>query len=156
MISSRTPSVVAIPASALQTTTRQSHLPRNEPHRIACSRPSAACGVIAMSGYVATRARLLLPKSGICWYCQRPEACMTKNTSISLGDHFGSFVDRQLAEGRYGTASEVVRAGLRLLEEHEIRLTALRAALIEGEQSGPSQPFDFDRFLEGKRNRQTG
>jgi len=81
---------------------------------------------------------------------------MTKNTSISLGDHFGSFVDRQLAEGRYGTASEVVRAGLRLLEEHEIRLTALRAALIEGEQSGPSQPFDFDRFLEGKRAQQPG
>jgi len=75
---------------------------------------------------------------------------MTKNTSISLGDHFGSFVDRQVAEGRYGSASEVVRAGLRLLEEHEIRLAALRAALTEGEQSGPSQPFDFDRFLERK------
>lgn len=76
---------------------------------------------------------------------------MTKNTSISLGDHFSSFVDRQLAEGRYGSASEVVRAGLRLLEEHEIRLAALRAALIEGEQSGPSEPFDFDGFLERKR-----
>jgi antitoxin ParD1/3/4 len=81
---------------------------------------------------------------------------MTKNTSISLGDHFGSFVDRQLAEGRYGSASEVVRAGLRLLEEHEIRLAALRAALIEGEQSGPSQPFDFDRFLERKHHAQLG
>jgi len=78
---------------------------------------------------------------------------MTRNTSISLGDHFSSFVDRQLAHGRYGSASEVVRAGLRLLEEHEIKLAAVRAALIEGEQSGPSQPFDFDRFLEGKRAR---
>ena len=76
---------------------------------------------------------------------------MTKNTSISLGDHFGSFVDRQVAEGRYGSASEVIRAGLRLLEEHETKLAALRAALIEGEQSGPSEPFDFDRFLERKR-----
>lgn len=81
---------------------------------------------------------------------------MPKNTSISLGDHFGSFVDRQLERGRYGSASEVVRAGLRLLEEHEIKLAALRAALIEGEQSGPSEPFDFDRFLEGKRARGAG
>jgi antitoxin ParD1/3/4 len=81
---------------------------------------------------------------------------MTKNTSISLGDHFSRFVDRQLAQGRYGSASEVVRAGLRLLEEHEIKLEALRAALIEGEQSGPSEPFDFDRFLEGKRTGQPG
>ena len=81
---------------------------------------------------------------------------MTKNTSISLGDHFSGFVNRQLERGRYGSASEVVRAGLRLLEEHEIKLEALRAVLIEGEQSGPSKPFDFDRFLEGKRNRQPG
>ena len=76
---------------------------------------------------------------------------MTKNTSISLGEHFGSFVDRQVAEGRYGSASEVIRAGLRLLEAHETKLAALRAALIEGEQSGTSEPFDFDRFLERKR-----
>jgi antitoxin ParD1/3/4 len=81
---------------------------------------------------------------------------VSKNTSISLGDHFSRFVDRQLAEGRYGSASEIVRAGLRLLEEHEIRLEALRAALIEGERSGPSEPFDFDRFLEEKRDRQSG
>jgi antitoxin ParD1/3/4 len=72
---------------------------------------------------------------------------MSKNTSISLGDHFGSFVDRQLAHGRYGSASEVVRAGLRLLEEHEMKVEALRAALIEGEESGPSRPFDRDAFF---------
>ena len=81
---------------------------------------------------------------------------MGKNTSISLGDHFASFLDRQLADGRYGSASEVVRAGLRLLEEHETRLAALRAALIEGEQSGPSKPFDFDTFVAGKRQQQRG
>ena len=76
---------------------------------------------------------------------------MPKNTSISLGDHFADFVENQIAHGRYGSASEVVRAGLRLLEEHEAKLAALRSALIEGEQSGPSAPFDFDRFLKGKR-----
>ena len=72
---------------------------------------------------------------------------MSKNTSISLGDHFTSFVERQLAQGRYGSASEVVRAGLRLLEEHETKLEALRAALIEGEESGPARPFDREAFL---------
>jgi len=81
---------------------------------------------------------------------------MSKNTSISLGDHFTGFVDRQLADGRYGSASEVVRAGLRLLEEHETKLQALRAALIEGEQSGSSEPFDFDAFLVGKRQQPPG
>jgi antitoxin ParD1/3/4 len=79
---------------------------------------------------------------------------MSRNTSISLGDHFTRFVEGQLDQGRYGSASEVVRAGLRLLEEHEVRLATLRAALVEGEQSGPSKPFDFDRFLEGKRLQQ--
>lgn len=81
---------------------------------------------------------------------------MTKNTSISLGGHLAGFVDGQLAQGRYGTASEVVRAGLRLLEEHETKLAALRAALIEGEQSGAAQPFDFGLFLEGKHTRHPG
>ena len=78
---------------------------------------------------------------------------MSKNTSVSLGDHFAGFIENQIASGRYGTASDVVRAGLRLLEEQEARLAALQAALLEGEQSGAPQPFDFDAFLADKRKR---
>jgi len=75
---------------------------------------------------------------------------MARNTSVSLGDHFTAFIDERLAEGRYGSASEVVRAGLRLLEEHEAKIMALRAAIDEGDRSGPAQPFDFDGFIEQK------
>ena len=76
---------------------------------------------------------------------------MNKNTSFSLGEHFVDFVENQVARGRYSSASEVVRAGLRLLEDQEAQLAALRAALVEGEASGPSTPFDFDAFVASKR-----
>ena len=76
---------------------------------------------------------------------------MGKNTSISLGDHFTAFIESEVADGRYASASEVVRAGLRLLEEREAHLASLRAELIKGEESGPSTPFDFEAFLADKR-----
>ncbi|WP_044558411.1 type II toxin-antitoxin system ParD family antitoxin [Azospirillum sp. B4] len=63
---------------------------------------------------------------------------MGKNTSVSLGEHFTQFVETQVAESRYSNASDVMRAGLRLLEEHEAKLAALRAALDEGDASGVS------------------
>lgn len=78
---------------------------------------------------------------------------MNKNTSISLGAHLTRFVDQQVEEGRFQSASEVVRAGLRLLEEHELQIERLRAAIIEGEESGEPQPFDFDEFL-ARKNRE--
>jgi antitoxin ParD1/3/4 len=76
---------------------------------------------------------------------------MPKNTSFSLGEHFSTFIEGQVAQGRYDNASDVIRAALRLLEEQEAKLSALRAALVEGENSGPSTAFDFDRFIARKR-----
>ncbi|MGY2048215.1 type II toxin-antitoxin system ParD family antitoxin [Methylobacterium sp. JK268] len=76
---------------------------------------------------------------------------MARNTSISLGDHFTQFIARQVEGGRYGSASDVVRAGLRLLEEREAKLEALRSALAEGEASGDFQDFDRDAFLVSMR-----
>jgi antitoxin ParD1/3/4 len=81
----------------------------------------------------------------IYWY-QQGVAAMGKHTSFALGEHFSTFIEEQIADGRYGNASEVVRAGLRLLEEREAKLKALRDALSEGEQSGPGQPLDLKSF----------
>lgn len=78
---------------------------------------------------------------------------MAKNTSISLGDHFNAFVGKQVESGRFGSASDVVRAGLRLLEEHEARVKALQEALITGEESGEPVPFDNEAFLKRMRAR---
>ena len=72
---------------------------------------------------------------------------MTKATTITLPDHQATFIAGQVADGHYGSTSEVVQAGLRLLEEQEAKLAQLRDALIEGEQSGPADVFDADAFL---------
>lgn len=57
---------------------------------------------------------------------------MARNTSVSLGDHFSDFVQEQVASGRYATASDVLRAGLRLLEYEEAKLDRLRELIAEG------------------------
>lgn len=72
---------------------------------------------------------------------------MARNTSINLGNHFDDFINQQLSCGRYGSASEVIRAGLRLLEEHEAKLSALRAKLTEGEQSGYAE-YTLGSFID--------
>ena len=75
---------------------------------------------------------------------------MATNTSISLDDHFARFLAEQVDTGRYRSASEVVRAGLRLLEEREVQGSALRASLVAGEISGDAEEFDFDAFIGAK------
>jgi len=77
---------------------------------------------------------------------------MPRNTSVSLGDHFTGFIGERIASGRYNSASDVVRAGFRLLEEHEARVEALRDALVGGERSAPATPFDFDGFIARKKS----
>lgn len=72
---------------------------------------------------------------------------MAQDISIGLGDHFDSFIEAQVSTGRYQSANEVLRAGLRLLEAQEIELDRIRTALINGEASGPAEPIDRHEFL---------
>ena len=76
---------------------------------------------------------------------------MGRNTSVALGEHFVSFIDAQVQGGRYGSASDVVRAGLRLLEEHEAKVLALQDALKAGHESGKPRAFDSEEFLNRMR-----
>lgn len=73
---------------------------------------------------------------------------MGRNTSISLGDHFETFVDEKIATGRFKNASEVIRAGLRLLEEEEAKIQILKKAIAEGFESGMAEKFDPKKHLE--------
>jgi antitoxin ParD1/3/4 len=72
---------------------------------------------------------------------------MQKNTSVTLGSHYEKFISQQVAQGRYGSASETIRAGLRLLEERETKLALLRRALVEGEESGTAN-YSLKRLIE--------
>ena len=69
------------------------------------------------------------------------------NTSITLGKHFEDFANEQVKSGRYGSVSEVIRAGLRILEEHEAKIEALRSALIEGENSGKVKANEYETLM---------
>ena len=73
---------------------------------------------------------------------------MSKNTSISLGNHFDKFVQSRIADGRFNNASEVIRAGLRLLEEEESKVIALKQAIQEGIESGIANDFNPEKHLE--------
>ncbi len=73
---------------------------------------------------------------------------MGRNTSISLGNHFESFIESSVSKGRFNNASEVVRAGLRLLEEEETRVITLRNSIREGIKSGRAIKFNPKKHLE--------
>ena len=73
---------------------------------------------------------------------------MGRNTSVSLGNHFEEFVDSKVAQGRYKNASEVIRAGLRLLEEEEHKVQILKDAIREGIESGIAKDFNPKNHLE--------
>jgi antitoxin ParD1/3/4 len=76
---------------------------------------------------------------------------MPRNTSVTLGDHFERFIARQIKAGRFESKSEVVRAAMRLLEEHEKKVAALRRALIDGELSGAPLPYSMAEVLQEAR-----
>ena len=72
---------------------------------------------------------------------------MGRNTSVSLGNYFENFVDGRILEGRYQNASEVIRAGLRLLEEEENKIKSLKQAVQEGIESGIAKDFNPQKHL---------
>ncbi|MBR9859544.1 type II toxin-antitoxin system ParD family antitoxin [bacterium] len=72
---------------------------------------------------------------------------MAKNTSILLGDYFDDFISRQIKSGKYSSASEVVRAALRMFEHEESKKAELIKALKKGEKSGFVKDFDRNEFL---------
>lgn len=78
---------------------------------------------------------------------------MNKNTSISLGDYFDQFVQNRIAQGRFKNVSEVIRAGLRLLEEEESKVIALKNAIQEGIDSGIAYDFDPKKHLESLKTK---
>ena len=71
---------------------------------------------------------------------------MAKNTSILLGDYFNNFINEQITSGRFSSASEVVRAGLRLLEDNERKIATLRTLLEEGEKSGSAE-YSYESLM---------
>lgn len=80
---------------------------------------------------------------------------MPRNTSVTLGEHFDVFVAEKIREGRFQSVSEVVRAGLRKLEEDDIKLQALRLKLQAGEDSPPADDIDSETFLSALHQKTT-
>ncbi|MBK8627275.1 MAG: type II toxin-antitoxin system ParD family antitoxin [Saprospiraceae bacterium] len=73
---------------------------------------------------------------------------MSKNTSVALGDHFEQIIEKSIKSGRYSSASEVIREGLRLVDEREQKIQILREAIEAGERSGYVKDFDPIKHLE--------
>ena len=71
-----------------------------------------------------------------------------RTTSVALGPYFEQFIQTKVLQGRYNTASEVIRAGLRLLEAEENQFMALKEAIHEGIESGIASDFDPQQHLQ--------
>ncbi|GMU69316.1 MAG: antitoxin ParD [Steroidobacteraceae bacterium] len=69
-------------------------------------------------------------------------------TSLSLGEHWEVFIRNEVSSGRYGSASEVVRSALRVLEERKTKLEALRAHLAEGAAQAARGEFVQDYSID--------
>ncbi|MBC7148576.1 MAG: type II toxin-antitoxin system ParD family antitoxin [Rhizobium sp.] len=78
---------------------------------------------------------------------------MNKPVHITIGEPFDSFIDSQVESGRFSSAEAVVEAGLRLLEEEQVKIDRLREALIESENCGPARDFDREACLARMRER---
>jgi antitoxin ParD1/3/4 len=76
---------------------------------------------------------------------------MPRNTSVTLGEHFEGFIAEQIASGRFESKSEVMRGAMRLLEEHEQKVQALRRALADGEASGEALPYSMTTIIDEAR-----
>lgn len=72
---------------------------------------------------------------------------MNKNIPILLGDYFDNFISQQIKTGKYDSASEVVRAALRMFEYEESKKTEVTKELIKGEKSGFAENFDRKKLL---------
>ena len=80
---------------------------------------------------------------------------MSKNTSVTLGKHFEKIIEKSIESGRYSSASEVIREGLRLVDEREQKIKMLRDAIEAGEKSGYVKNFDPVKHLEKLNNSYT-
>ena len=95
----------------------------------------------------------MLPNFGNFDLLNLNQITMGRNTSVSLGDYFEEFVDTKVIQGRYKNASEVIRAGLRLLEEEENKIQILKNAIQEGIDSGIAEDFNPKKHLESLKTR---
>ncbi|MBW9089180.1 type II toxin-antitoxin system ParD family antitoxin [Rhizobium wenxiniae] len=76
---------------------------------------------------------------------------MNKPVQVTVSDQAASFVTRELESGRFETVDEVIEAGLRMLEEEQMKIERLRELLIESENSGPAEPFDREALMASVR-----
>jgi antitoxin ParD1/3/4 len=78
---------------------------------------------------------------------------MNKVTTVTVSEELAGFIEARITAGDYASEAEVVEAALALLRDEVDGLSAIRAAIEEGEASGEPQPFDFDDFIDRKRRR---